>query len=465
MRTLRLLLTITAVGTSVFGAPALAAPPSDVTAIVEQAVASHGAYRSAVSIADEVGARLAGSTAAVRAVAWAEREMRGAGLDNVHTEEVVVESWSRGSDDRVVLESPYPRVLRSLALGRSPGTPKGGITTEVVEVDSFEALAKLGDKARGKIVFFNHAMARSKGFDQYGRFGTLRFRGAIEASKAGAVAALVRSVGTGSHRLPHTGAAGYDAKVAAIPFAALAAEDAELLHRALVRGPAKVTMRLGSGMRGPVKSANVLGEIRGREKPDEIVVIGAHLDSWDVGDGALDDGAGVGIVLEAARRVKAMGGARRTVRVVLFMNEEYGLAGAKAYARAHAAEAAHHVAALEADAGGGSPLGFSTTGGAAGKAMIEKLAKPLSKYGVSEVEITEETGADLSPLQALGVPTVAVKQDASDYFEWHHTDGDTADKLVESQIDLAAGVFSAMAASLANSIETLPRLAPAKLPF
>jgi hypothetical protein len=435
---------------------------ADAPDIAQKTIASQGAYLTAVSLADEVGARLAGSPAAARAVAWAEREMKARGLSNVHQEAVTVEPWSRGTGDRVELVGAHPRVLHALALGRSPGTPATGLSAEVVEVDSFEALTKLGDKARGKIVFFNKPMPRSKGFDQYGTIGALRFRGAIEASRVGAVAALVRSVGTGWHRLPHTGATGLDPKVPAIPFAALAAEDAELLHRALLKGPAKVAMNLSCGMRGPVQSANVVGEVRGRDKPNEIVLIGAHLDSWDVGDGALDDGAGVGIVLEAARQLQAQGGSSRTVRVVLFMNEECGLSGAKAYAQAHAAEVSRHVAALEADAGGGAPLGFWATGGEQGKTFIGKLARPLAKYGAGEVQSTDETGADLIPLQALGVPTVAVNQDASDYFEWHHTDGDTADKLIEAQVDTAAGVFAAMVQALANAKDAPPRLAPHK---
>ena len=452
------------VALALFATDLRAATP-DSAKVVELAVTSHGAYDVAVSVADEVGARIAGSPAAARVVVWAEQKMKSLGLANVHTEPVVVEAWTRGTADRVELLGAYARPLRTLALGRSPGTPVTGITADVVEVDSFEALAKLGDKARGKIVFFNRTMLRSQSFEQYGSVGALRFRGALEAAKVGAVAALVRSIGTGSHRLPHTGATSYDPTGTAIPFAALALEDAELLHRALARGPQKIKMTLGCGMRGPVSSSNVVGEVRGKEKPEEIVVVGAHLDSWDVGDGALDDGAGIGIVLETARLLKAVGGGKRTLRVVLFMNEEYGLSGAKAYARDHAAELDRHVAAMEADAGGGTPLHLIVAGGEAHKSMVDRLARPLAKYKIDRVEIVPDTGADVSVLQDFGVPTVGVAQDVSDYFEWHHTDGDTADKLIPAQLDLAAGIFAAIAVSLVEAKELLPRVeqhAPAK---
>ncbi len=440
-----------------FSVQAEAAP--DPARFLWRALSERGAYARAVRLADEVGARLAGSPAAERAVAWALAEMKAIGLENVRTEPVTVEAWSRGADDRVELVAPYKRRLRALALGRSPGTVAGGVSAEVIEVSSFEALRKLD--VRGKIVFFNHAMRRSRDFEQYGTVGELRFQGAIEAGRAGAVAALVRSVGTGSHRLPHTGATGYDPKVAAIPFAALAAEDAELLHRALGRGKAQVALNLGCGMRGPIKSSNVVGELRGRGKPDEIVLLGAHLDSWDVGDGALDDGAGVGIVLETARLLKELR-PQRTVRIVLYMNEEYGLSGAKAYAVAHAAELPRHIAAMESDSGAGVPLGFAMPGIEAARSIVRGLARPLAALGSSEVTAADEIGADLIPVHQAGVPVVGLQQDVSDYFEWHHTDGDTADKIDPEAISRASAAFAFMAAQLADSVEKLPRFVPPK---
>ena len=429
----------------------------DAARLGARARAERGAYDRAVRLADEIGARLAGTPAAERAVAWAVAEMKAVGLVNVHTEPVDVETWARGADDRVELLTPHPRPLRALALGHSPPTPPGGVAAEVVEVDSFDALRKID--ARGKIVFFNRAMARTPGFQQYGEVGELRFTGAIEAARAGALGALVRSIGTGLHRLPHTGATRYDGSVAAIAFAALAAEDAELLHRALRRGPARVAMRLTGGPRGTARSANVVGEVRGRAAPEEVVLLGAHLDSWDVGDGALDDGAGVGIVLEAARLLRERP-PRRTVRVVLFMNEEYGLSGARAYAAAHASELLRIVAAMEADAGGGVPLGVGVPGGPEARALVERLARPLAPFGADRVTTVDHAGADLSPLMAAGVPALGVEQDATDYFEWHHTDGDTADKIDADAIGRATAAFTILAAQLAEAEARLPRLPP-----
>ncbi len=433
----------------------------DTARLVARAQKERGAYTRAVRIADEIGARLAGSPAADRAVAWAIADMKAAGLENVHAEPVTVDTWKRGADDRVALVTPFSRPLRALALGRSIGTPPAGLEAELVEVDSFSALEKLGDKVRGRIVFFNRVLPRDRSFEQYGKVGELRFEGAVQAARLGAIGAVVRSIGTGLHRLPHTGATRYDDKVTKIPFAALAAEDAELLHRALVRGPARLSMNLGCGMGGPVQSANVVGEIRGRTLPKEIVLLGAHLDSWDVGDGALDDGAGIGIVVEAARLLKDAR-LKRTVRVVLFMNEEYGLSGARAYAASHAAELAQHVAALEADAGAGAPYGFGVTGDEPSRALVARLAGPLAGLGATEVVSEDHGGADLIPLHPSGVPIVGMRQDGSDYFEWHHTDGDTADKIDVDAIGKASAAFTVMAAGLANSDEKLARLPPPK---
>lgn len=430
--------------------------------VLGRALHEHGAQRVATRLADEVGARLAGGPEAARAVDWAVAEMKALRLSNVHVEPVTVEAWARGADDRVELVAPYPHRLRALALGNSVGTPPAGIAADVVEVDSFDALRKVD--ARGKIVFFDAEMRRSPGFEEYGRVGLLRFRGASEAARAGAVAAVIRSAGTGAHRLPHTGATLYDPAVAKIPFVALAAEDAMLLHRALARGSARLALHLSCGPRPDVASANVIGEVPGSRWPDQIVLLGAHLDSWDVGDGALDDGAGVGIVLDAARLIATLS-PRRTVRVVLFMNEEHGLSGARAYAAAHQAELARHVAAMEADAGAGAPLGLGVSGGDAARALIARLAQPavpeIPPLG-GAIATGREGGSDLGPLHAAGVPVVTVRQDASDYFEWHHTDGDTADKIDPDGIARTAAAFAVLAGQLADIDETLPRDPPAK---
>lgn len=440
-------------------ASAHAQPPS----LAERALASHVAYERAVRIADEVGARMAGTPAADRGVAWVLAELRALGFSDAHTEPVVLKTWRRGPADRVELVLPYAHSLHMLALGHSPPTAPSGLVAEVVEVASFEELARLGDKVRGKIVFFDGTMKRGPGFDEYARVGQTRFHGGVEAGKLGAVGALVRSAGTGSHRLPHTGCTFYDPKVPEIPFAALAAEDASILHRALGKGPARVKMVLGGGVQPQVVSANVVAELRGRERPDEIVLVGAHLDSWDVGDGAIDDGAGVGIAMQAmalARELRP----KRTVRLALFMNEECGLDGANAYGKAHEAEAGTYVAALEADEGAGTPLHWSVSGDERSRAIVTKLAEPLASIVKSDVTVSDQAGSDLAPLRRLGVPGVNLSQDATDYFEWHHTDGDTADKLDPLQLGRAAAAFSAMVVQLADSDATLSRSTPKPRP-
>ena len=431
--------------------PALESLPS----LAERALASHVAYDHAVRIADEVGARMAGTPAFDRGVTWALHALDALGID-AHTEPVTLAAWQRGAADRATLVAPYRRALHMLALGHSPPTAPGGLTAEVVEVASYDELEKLGDKVRGKIVFYDGAMQRSEGFEQYGSIGRMRFRGAVAAAKLGAVGALVRSAGTGSHRLPHTGCTFYDPAVPQIPFAAIAAEDAGVLHRALGKGPARVEMVLGGGMQPAVTSSNVVAEVRGREKPDEIVLVGAHLDSWDVGDGALDDGAGVGVAMETMALVKALR-PKRTVRLALFLNEECGLDGAIAYEKQHAGELSRYVAAVEADEGAGKPLRWSVSGDDRSVALVRKLAAPLTSIVPDEVLLSDDAGADLTPLREAGVPGVNVAQDVSDYFEWHHTDGDTADKIDPAQLGRAAAAVAGMVVQLANSDEVPTR--------
>ncbi len=415
------------------------------------------AFATVESLSDHIGQRLAGSPAADRAVEWAVATMKAAGLKNVHKEPVKVPRWVRG-EESVELVAPARLPLRATALGGSVGTPKDGLTAQVVEVSSVDELKALGDKIKGKIVLFNKVMQRTRSGDGYGQVVGLRGRGAVEAARLGAVAALIRSVGTGNYRLPHTGGTRYDDAVTKIPYAALAAEDAEHLHRLIARGEAvQVKLRLGAHRDGEVMSSNVVGEVPGRDKPDEVVLIGAHLDSWDLGAGAIDDGAGCAIVIETARLLTALGlPARRTVRVVLYMNEENGLSGANAYAAAHKGELAKHVAAMEADSGAGRPIGLSVAGGAPSVALLRSLAEPLRTWLPTDVRSADWAGADLIPLQAAGVPVLDVNQDMSAYFDWHHTAADTVDKIDPIDLALEVAAFSVITHALADSPEVLP---------
>ncbi|MSP62023.1 MAG: peptidase M28 family protein [Myxococcales bacterium] len=446
------------------GSPAAAAPAESTVAarITGAALIDGQSYAIVQSLTDKVGHRLAGTPSAERAVEWALKEMARAGLSNVHREKVMVPRWVRG-EESVELLAPSVQSLHALTLGNSVGTPPGGITAEVIEVTSLDEAKALGEKAKGKIVLFNKAMNRvGQGFDGYGAVVPMRGAGAIEAARNGAVAALIRSVGTGAYRLPHTGATHYDDKVTKIPFAAITAEDADLIHRWIAAGETvKVRMRLGAKNDGEVESANVVGDLPGREKPEEIVLLGAHLDSWDVGTGAIDDGAGCAIVIEAARLLRTLGlTPRRTVRVVLFMNEEHGLSGARAYAERHDKEVANHVAALEADSGAGRPLGFGVAGGPLSVALVSRLAAPLAPLRTSSVKIVEAEGADLIPLQARGVPVLGLLQDMTTYFDWHHTNADTLDKIDPIDLALNAAAMAVMAHAVAEMAERLPPSPP-----
>jgi carboxypeptidase Q len=426
--------------------------------LIGAALSDGRAYKLAESLTDGVGPRPSGSSGAERAVKWAVEQMKALGLKNVHTEPVKVPRWVRGEAEGEVV-APGRQQLHLVALGPSVATPPDGLTAEVVEVASFDELTALGDGARGKIVLFNpRAMQRGRSFDEYGRVVAFRGHGAVAAAKAGAVAALVRSAGTGLYRLPHTGALQYDDAVSKLPAAALAAEDAELIHR-LVRGGHKVRVRLRLTPKlesESVDSANVVGEVPGRERPQEIVLLGAHLDSWDLGTGAVDDAAGCAIVLDAARLAVAVGRApRRTIRVVLFMNEEMGLSGARAYAERHAAELPKHVAALEVDSGEGRPSGFGAIGGPSAVALLKKLAAPLETTGAAGVVDAQEAGADLLPL-AGRVPLLTIEQDLTNYFDWHHTAADTFDKLDPMDMALNAAAVAVVGYGLAEASETLP---------
>ena len=448
--------------------PAVAAPPAAVTAndspaarLAGAALASGRAFATVASLSDHVGQRLTGSPAADRGVEWALAAMREMGLKNVHKEPVKVPRWLRGEESAELI-APSRLPLRATALGSSVGTPKDGLQATVVEVGSIDELKALGSGAKGKIVLFNKVMQRTRTGEGYGAVVPLRGHGAVEAAKLGAVAALIRSVGTGQYRLPHTGATKYEDKVQKIPFAAISAEDADLLHRLIASGESPtVKLRLGCHTDGEVMSSNVIGEVPGREKPDEVVVIGAHLDSWDLGQGAIDDGAGCAIALETGRLLMALGlQPRRTVRVVLYMNEENGLSGARAYAEQHKAELERHVAAIEADSGAGRPIGVSVVGGAPAVALVKRWAQPLMSWLPGEVKASEWGGADLIPLQSAGVPVLEVNQDMSSYFDWHHTAADTVDKIDPIDLALAAAAFATVTFGAAEDGERLPASTP-----
>jgi Zn-dependent M28 family amino/carboxypeptidase len=396
-------------------------------------------------------------------VAWALRKFQEDGVP-AHAEPATVPHWVRGDERAELLPAPGVAGLKLAvtALGGSPGTPPDGIEGEVVEVHTLAEVQALGAGAKGKILFFNHAMSTASGKTGYGAFADLRTHGPAEAAKAGAVAAFVRSLATASFRSPHTGVTDFEEGAPKVPAAAVSTEDADLFHRLLAKG-AQVHVRLWLGCKTlpDVQSANVVAEIRGREKPEEIVLLGAHLDSWDLAQGAIDDGAGAVVVMEAARLAAQLRPPlRRTIRVVLFMNEENGLAGGKAYAKAHEAEAAHHVAALESDSGAGRPLGIVLRAGGDGKALLAPWLAPLQKVAAAAFLDGEAGGADISPLGRLQVPFVSVRQDTTHYFDIHHSAADTFDKVDRDELSKLAAAVSWVAVSLAEMEGTLVRPPP-----
>ncbi len=411
---------------------AVTAMPSWMSAALE----STSPYDVARSLSDEVGPRLAGSEGDARAVAWGVRTMNAMGFANVHTEPVMVPVWKRGAES-AELVSPSHQPLAVTALGWSGSTPKGGVTAEVMEVDTVLALTNLPkDAAKGKIVFANVVMPRANDGTGYGAAVPARAMGPTAAMTAGAVAFIVRSVTPNTDRFPHTGAAALRAVKNPIPAAAISTADADLLARTLAKSPnAKVHLALQSEHPKDAESANVVGEIPGVEKKDEIVLLGAHLDAWDIGRGALDDGAGVGIVMAAAQtvqtraRAEGKAGPGRTVRVVLFAAEENSVSGGKAYAAAHRAQASSYVLAMEADSGTERAMFARFIGDDAGKLTFASVVKGLAPLGIMQNDGQAHAGTDVGSMVEAGVPTIDLRQDATRYFDVHHTAADTADKL------------------------------------
>lgn len=421
-------------------------------------------------LTDEVGARPSGSVGDRAAIAWGQALFRELGFVNVRAEEVPVSVWERGVE-RAEVVAPFRQPLVVTALGGSVGTPAEGIAASVVRMESLEALEEAvkadPDAVRGRIVFFARRTMKAGPGPGYGANVPMRTSGAAKAGPHGAVAVLVRSVGTSRSRFAHTGSTRYEDGGPRIPAAAVSNADADLLERLLARGP--VTVRLVLGCRPlPVgTSANVLGEVRGRERPDEIVVLGAHLDSWDLGTGAVDDGAGCAIAIEAARLIaEAPRRPRRTIRVVLFANEESGGAGGRAYAERHAAELPKHAAAFEADSGTGTPLGFSWNAAGTLEPALAAVAGLLRPLGAEGLRKGGYGGVDVAPMAPAGVPLFGLRQDSSTYFDVHHTADDTFDKIEPASLDRAAAAMAAMAYAVADlpEIHVRPVGAPAAKP-
>lgn len=448
-------------GTSACLAQAPAAPAAlpeavrtTAASLRDSALRGTKAYDFVRSLTVEVGPRLAGSDGDRRGVEWGVRALKELGFSNVRAEKVTVPHWVRGSESGEIL-SPFAQPVALTALGGSVGTPAEGIEAEVIEVAKVEDLGKLSpDVAKGKIVFISNRMERTRDGSGYGRAVGARSAGPSLAGKLGAVALLIRSIGTSDNRLPHTGATRYEEGGPRIPAAALSNPDADLLAAKIAAAKGKTLVRfrlkLGAQYLPEAESANVIGEIPGREKPEEIVLLGCHLDSWDPGTGALDDAAGCAIVSEAARLIGGLKQRpRRTIRVVLYANEEFGLSGARAYAEKYAADLPRHVIAAESDFGAGRVLQISSRVAPEALPRVEQIAELLKPLDIARGDNEAGGGADLIPLAPARVPVMSLNQDGSTYFDYHHNANDTLDKVDPKLLDqnVAAWVVFAYVAA------------------
>src|SRR5262245_43107477 len=413
--------------------------------LIGEAMGSTFAWQRLAVLTDAIGNRLSGSPALERAISWAVEEMKRDGLENVRTERVVVPKWVRGMESAEIVE-PVRHPIVMLGLGDSVGTPQEGVQAEVLTFHSFEELDSRASLVRGKIVFFNVP------FTAYGE--TVRFRsgGPSRAARYGAVAMLIRSVGPEGLRTAHTGALQYSLDGPKIPAAAITTEDADRIQRMTDRGSRVVVrLKMEAHFEADAESANVIGELRGRERPDEIVVVSGHLDSWDVGAGASDDGGGCIVTWEALRIMKKLNlRPRRTVRVVLWTNEENGGRGGLAYRDLHRAELAKHVMMLESDGGVFRPLGFGFTGNETGRQTVKAIASLLSGIAADQIN-GGGGGADIGPSVTEGrIPAMSLDVDGSKYFLIHHTPADTIDKIDPVEMAKCAAAVAVMAYVVAD---------------
>lgn len=409
------------------------------------------AYNLVESLTVEVGPRIAGSEADRRAVQWAVKNLQQLGYDKVWTEEFEMPGWTRGTASLEVV-SPFPQSLVLTSLGGSVGTPAAGLTAAVVMFDSIEALEKADPVAvKGKIAFINKPMAKDKSGSFYGQVVAARSRGAVEAAKLGAVAVVIRSVGTSTNRFAHTGTMKYDDSISKIPAVAISVPDAQNLEKMLQRS-ASVELKLQmDNQLQTATSHNVIAEITGSERPEDIVLISGHLDSWDQGTGALDDGAGVALAMATGALIKQKTKPKRTIRVVLYGNEEGGLLGARAYAAKHHHNLAQHVLAAESDFGAGRIWQIESRFGDKALPFAKELQQKLAHLNIALGGNSTYGGPDVSVLAQAGVPVVALSQDGTDYFDYHHTPNDTLDKIDPESLKQNLQAWLIMTETVANS--------------
>jgi carboxypeptidase Q len=419
-------------------------------------------------LTDNIGPRLAGSAQAAKAVEYVAAEMRSLGAE-VQLEKTTVPHWVRGIETGELTGWPgqaagTTQKIMLTALGGSPPTAAEGLTAPVVVVNSFDELQKAGAGfANGKILLFNEPFdkrlaAQGGALNAYGQAGLYRAFGSNLGANAGAVAVLVRSIGGADYRLPHTGSMLDDPSLKLVPAAAVTAEDADLLANLTRQGSVTMHLTVTPQNLPRVESANVIADWKGSANPEQIVIVSGHLDSWDLGTGAIDDGAGVVAAMEAIHLMQKLGlHPRRTIRLVAWMNEEHGTDGANSYATDHAAEIGNHIGALESDLGAGHPGGITYAGTAELADFLKPVASVLAPIGAAALDRSPEAGEDINFLTGKGVPSFSPTQDSRFYFNYHHTAADTIDKVKPRELNENAAVMAVLAYALADSAAAAPR--------
>lgn len=442
---------------------------SEAKRLQQAALTSDYAYRQVAHLANNIGPRLTGSAQAAKAVEYVASELKAIGCA-VQLEKVMVPHWVRGEETASLVQFPgqaenTTQKIVLCALGASVATPPDGITAEVIAVKNFDELKSLSrDKVAGRIVLFDYHFdkqmaAETHGGDAYGEAVVYRADGPSAASRQGAVACLIRSVGGADYRIPHTGQTKYADDAPKIPAGAVTAEDADTIVDLVRQGPVKMKLVLTPQILPDVESYNVIGDVKGSEHPEQVVIVSGHLDSWDLGTGAIDDGAGVAVSMEAANLVQKLHlRPKRTIRVIAWMNEENGSMGSKTYAKDHAADMANHFGAMETDGGAGHPLGINIKARPEVKSMLAPLAAILQESGAGILNAVDHSpGADIEPMDKAGVPTFSPIQDSRFYFNYHHTAADTLDKIVPKELAENSAIVAVFAYALANSDQPLPR--------
>ncbi|WP_442681319.1 M20/M25/M40 family metallo-hydrolase [Sphingomonas sp. ASY06-1R] len=424
---------------------ASSAPPSDV------------GYDIVEGLTTEVGQRLAGTEAEARARTWAVARLKALGFANVRVEPFDMPVWVRGGETAEIV-APFPQKLVLAALGNSGATPEAGITAEIVGFPGLDALKAAPDaEVRGKIVFVSHRMTATQDGSSYGYFGAARRTGPSIASSKGAAAILIRSIGTDHHRVPHTGVQDWTNGAKPIPAAALSVPDAEQLERIIARGkPVRLHLTLTPRMTGIHPSGNVIAEVPGRDSKAGVVLIGGHLDSWDLGTGAIDDAAGLAITTAAAKRILDGPKPKRTIRLVWFGAEEEGGFGGKAYAKAHGTE--KHALTAEADFGADRVWQFRTHFADAKSPLLTELTSALGDMGVGPGSGAAHGGTDIGPMVERGTPVIDLEQDGTRYFDIHHTADDTLDKIDRAQLDQAIDAWTTMLRVVVDTPDPLSAL-------